>query len=1186
MKCERAELLIDEMLTGEIGTGDRAGLEEHLLECGACRVEFEKARAAWEVEWPEVPVPARLAGSLPALMEAPSWMLWIPKAATAAAALLCAILLVMNWGRRPAVAGKPATCSPQPHRVAAMMQTTGLGSLVAKDEEGRPVGELGLRSHVVEVEILDGIAKTTVEENFENHTDRRLEGTFHFPLPADASISRLALEVNGKMEEGTCLERERAREVFETIVRRMQDPALLEWMPGGIFKCRVFPIEPRSTKRVIVAYTQALPFFRGRLSYVYPLASEKTREHPPGEVRIEVRARFSGRLKRIESPSHPMDIQRRDGHEARMVFSSRNYRPVEDFVLRMETEDEEVRLIPHKMDGEDGYFALFLTPRGEPQRQARKYVFVMDISASVSGPELDVAKRLVQAMMGRAIAGDRFEILAHNIEIERSGEVDSRAAGDFLDRLKPVGGSDVLKALLEAPEGEIVYIGEGTPTMGETDPAKILEGVKGRRIRTIGIGSDANVQLLERLGAHFRVNPNDHVAGRVEEIASTMGCEALRDVRIGGGEAVYDVAGLRDVFYGERLAVAGRYRGSMAKLVVKAGDYRREVAVTLPPKESGNSYVRRLWAQMKAAELLARGGSKDEVTALGVKYQIMTPYTSFLVLESEEMWKEYKLKRQVPRRDEVGKPETGVDPSREKHRLAVAYYNKGDFERARIECQKAVQEWPENLEARKLLAEINMLVVVGRAGSGARSIGEDEVNKWRTRIEQAQKRIPESVLKGGGGAEAADEHYRQAERYLQAGDFEKAEHASGEALRLDPGHAGANALFLENQFILGRGKATPPSEDMALYRQHALVRHQQVLLEVDQAQARGMRAYERGDLAGADREFRTILEYAKWMPAGAELETRRKDALDMLNRGDRRGTLEEWKRAFEREADLETIGRRNDLSVNLREEIARRKPKGIAELEEDGTTSSLQYERQRADRLQQDLAELENKHVEIAREKKLLEERINHLNQMGVKTEAAPKRALEGKVTAVAPEIGLVVISVGRDAGVGEGDEFTICRGGDFVVKVAIDRVDRKWAAGKIVLKKVDPRIGDDVSNQIVVRAFPQADREIEVKSAGEGTEEVVLGAGAEAGIARGQLFAVARGGKFVALVQVTETSGKQARIGVWQGLAVDRVMAGDRARRVADAGSCLAVLPQEVRLDLESRANLQGIRAKMGWKE
>jgi tetratricopeptide (TPR) repeat protein len=133
-------------------------------------------------------------------------------------------------------------------------------------------------------------------------------------------------------------------------------------------------------------------------------------------------------------------------------------------------------------------------------------------------------------------------------------------------------------------------------------------------------------------------------------------------------------------------------------------------------------------------------------------------------------------------------------------------------------------------------------------------------------------------------ASQSDEHYRLAERYYQAGDFEKAELECEKALKLNPNHAGSNALFLEVQFILGRGKATPQSAEYDRYIKEGLVRHQQVLLEVDKAQARGTRAFNRGDYDESEREFRTILEYAKWMPTGVELETRRKQALEMLDR--------------------------------------------------------------------------------------------------------------------------------------------------------------------------------------------------------------------------------------------------------------------------------------------------------------
>lgn len=131
-------------------------------------------------------------------------------------------------------------------------------------------------------------------------------------------------------------------------------------------------------------------------------------------------------------------------------------------------------------------------------------------------------------------------------------------------------------------------------------------------------------------------------------------------------------------------------------------------------------------------------------------------------------------------------------------------------------------------------------------------------------------------------ASQADEHYRLAERYYTAGDFEKAEVECQKALQLSSNHAPARALFTEVQFILGKGKATPATQEYDSFMKEALVRHQQLLIEIDNAYERGKRDYNMGEYDGAEREFRKILEFSKWMPTGIELETRRKSALDML----------------------------------------------------------------------------------------------------------------------------------------------------------------------------------------------------------------------------------------------------------------------------------------------------------------
>ena len=108
--------------------------------------------------------------------------------------------------------------------------------------DGRNV-PLTVGYHKVTVDIRDQIARTVIEESFVNHTDGRLEGVFYFPLPQDASISGFGMWIGDELVEADVVEKQRAREIYETILREQRDPGLLEWTGGNIFKARVFPIE-------------------------------------------------------------------------------------------------------------------------------------------------------------------------------------------------------------------------------------------------------------------------------------------------------------------------------------------------------------------------------------------------------------------------------------------------------------------------------------------------------------------------------------------------------------------------------------------------------------------------------------------------------------------------------------------------------------------------------------------------------------------------------------------------------------------------------------------------------------------------------------------------------------------------------------------------------------------------------
>ena len=130
----------------------------------------------------------------------------------------------------------------------------------------------------------------------------------------------------------------------------------------------------------------------------------------------------------------------------------------------------------------------------------------------------------------------------------------------------------------------------------------------------------------------------------------------------------------------------------------------------------------------------------------------------------------------------------------------------------------------------------------------------------------------------------ADDHYQLAESYFQAAEFAKCEQECMETMKLNPDHAPAYALLLESQFLQGNGAFTFESEGDGLLEKGYFIHPEQTLIEIDQVFSRGYRSYIFGNYKTAEREFRRILEYSKWMPRNVELETRHQAALEMLKR--------------------------------------------------------------------------------------------------------------------------------------------------------------------------------------------------------------------------------------------------------------------------------------------------------------
>ena len=138
----------------------------------------------------------------------------------------------------------------------------------------KKVPPLAMLNHHVSIAIEDQVAVTTVEQTFRNHTDRQLEATYIFPVPKGASVNRFTMAVNGKEVAGELIEAAKARQIYTDIVRRTQDPGLLEYLGQNLFQMKVFPIPAKGDQKVSLRFAAVTPRDGNVVEYTYPLKTD------------------------------------------------------------------------------------------------------------------------------------------------------------------------------------------------------------------------------------------------------------------------------------------------------------------------------------------------------------------------------------------------------------------------------------------------------------------------------------------------------------------------------------------------------------------------------------------------------------------------------------------------------------------------------------------------------------------------------------------------------------------------------------------------------------------------------------------------------------------------------------------------------------------------------------------------
>ncbi len=552
------------------------------------------------------------------------------------------------------------------------------GLLIPSDSSIPP---LALVRHEVKTTLVEQVAQTEVIQVFRNHTDRALEATFVFPVPAGASVSRFSMWIDGKEVKGEMVEADKARQIYTDIVKRLQDPGLLEYIGQNLLRVRVYPVPANGEQKLALRFTSVCNNDAGMVEYCYPLKTDQKAAETLEKFSIDTTIESQRKIHNVYSPTHAVTVTPLGDHKTKVHFEAKKTTLDKDLKLyfSLGTKDVGLTALSYRNDAhKDGSFMLLISPRAElskSQHIARDLVFVLDISGSMTGPKMDQARKALKHCLSNLHAHDRFAVIAFATTVQRQHDSLQTAsmenvaeAKKWVDELEATGGTAIDDALSDAislrasEKGRtftVVFFTDGQPTVGEQDPEKIIKHVSeknsaGTRIFTFGVGDDVNASLLDRLAEMTRsastyVRPEEDIEIKASTLFAKISHPVMTELKVSASAGItlsqmYPKQ-LPDLFHGGQLVVCGKYKGhghSALTLTGKVDGVSKEMVYDIEfPAKTGEdrAFVEGLWARRKVGYLLDEirnnGQQKelvDEVVKLAKKHGIATPYSSYLVV--------------------------------------------------------------------------------------------------------------------------------------------------------------------------------------------------------------------------------------------------------------------------------------------------------------------------------------------------------------------------------------------------------------------------------------------------------------------------------------------------------------------------------------------------------------------------
>lgn len=514
---------------------------------------------------------------------------------------------------------------------------------------------VSIREVGANVSIKEQVATTTLSIVLANPSGSAQEAQIVLPVP-DGSTVR-SFEMEGMPNEGQAqiLSRDEARRIYESIVRSMRDPGLVEFAGLNLIRTSVFPVAAGGTQKIRLTYEQVLGADGDRVDYVLPRTESLERSGVAWSIRVEIAAKQT--ISTFYSPSHELVVERKGPGTATIAVTSAN--DPGSFRLSYITENKPGQGVSASMmaypdarvAAEGGYMLLIAgVPELPSDREYlnREVTVVIDRSGSMRGEKMDQAKAAALMVIEALNDGEMFNIIDYSDAIAsfadkpqvKNAETIARAR-EYIGNIRALGGTNISDALVEAlrqqPVGDaastmplVLFLTDGLPTLGERREVAIRElaakaNVHKRRIFTFGVGVDVNAPLLSVLAQNSRatstfVLPEEDVEVKVGQVFKRLSGPVLAEPKliVMGDDGTSAPAGalreilpsvLPDLFEGDQLVLLSQYTSSKPLRLAIEGNYlgkarRFEFSFAFDNATTSNSFVPRLWASRKIAVLI------------------------------------------------------------------------------------------------------------------------------------------------------------------------------------------------------------------------------------------------------------------------------------------------------------------------------------------------------------------------------------------------------------------------------------------------------------------------------------------------------------------------------------------------------------------------------------------------------